>query len=488
MDFITRRRFLEQSLLTMTAGVGAAALSATAANKASAASRPNRSLGANDRIRIALIGVNGRGMDHLNGYVDKEGVEIVAICDPDPKAIGKAQAAVEKKGKPKPEGFQDIRKLLEMKDLDAVSIATPNHWHTLAALWAMQAGKDVYVEKPVSHNVSEGRRLVQAAAKYDRICQAGTQSRSHKAMQEAMAYIHDGKIGKVTLARALCYKPRNSIGKVDGPQPIPAGIDYDLWLGPAPQKPLMRKHLHYDWHWQWDYGNGDLGNQGIHQMDIARWALNKPGLPLSAMALGGRFGYIDDGETPNTQMALYDYGDCHLIFEVRGLKTEPFTGIGIGNIIYGSEGYVAIPADYSRAAAYDKDNKKVQDFAGAGDHFGNFIAAVRSHKASAQNAPIEEGHISSALCHLGNISYRMGTMQPFSKQSQSFGDDKEAVETFERMTQHLKDNGVALMETNYHLGPTLKLDPHKERFTNNKQANTMLTREYRTPFVVPEKL
>ena len=221
-------------MLVAAAGVGIAAIGETSAQ---AGSRSGRPLGANDRLRIALIGVNGRGMDHLKGYVDKPDVDIVAICDPDLNAIARAQDAVEKKGKAKPEGVQDIRKLLENKDIDAVSIATPNHWHTLAAYWAMQAGKDVYVEKPVSHNVSEGRRLVQAAKKYDRICQAGTQSRSHKAMQEAMAYIHDGKIGKVSLARGLCYKPRNSIGKVDAPQPIPAGIDYDLWLGPAPKSP-----------------------------------------------------------------------------------------------------------------------------------------------------------------------------------------------------------------------------------------------------------
>ena len=485
MDSITRRRFLEQSLLAATVGLGMAAHNESTAQ---ADSRSGRPLGANDRIRIALIGVNGRGMDHLKGYVDKPDVDIVAICDPDLNAIARAQAAVEKKGKAKPEGVQDIRRLLENKDIDAVSIATPNHWHTLAALWAMQSGKDVYVEKPVSHNVTEGRRLVQAAKKYDRICQAGTQSRSHKAMQEAMAYIHDGKIGKVSLARGLCYKPRNSIGKVDAPQPIPDGIDYDLWLGPAPQKPLMRKHLHYDWHWQWDYGNGDLGNQGIHQMDIARWALNKSGLPLSVMAVGGRFGYVDDGETPNTQIALYDYGDCHLIFEVRGLKTEAYQGVGIGNIIYGTDGYVAITADYSKAAAFDRDNKKVQEFTGAGDHFGNFLSVVHSRKVSEQNAPILEGHVSSALCHLGNISYRLGSLQPFSKQTQSFGDDKESVETFERMTQHLKDNNINLMETDYRVGPTLKLDAGKERFVGNKAANAMLTREYRKPFAVPDKV
>ncbi len=489
MDSITRRRFLEQTLLTAATGLGVGKF-ALGEVSAHAAGRHSRILGANDRIRIALIGVHGRGMDHMRGYVDKEGVEIVAICDPDLSCIEKAQAAIEKKNKPKPVGVQDIRKLLEMKDLDAVSIATPNHWHSLAALWAMQAGKDVYVEKPVSHNVSEGRRITQAAAKYNRICQAGTQSRSHRACQEAVAYINSGKIGKVTLGRALCYKPRTSIGKVAAPTPVPAGVDYDLWLGPAPQKPIMRKQLHYDWHWQWDYGNGDLGNQGIHQMDIARWALNKHTLPNSVMSLGGRFGYIDDGQTPNTQMVLFDYGDSHLIFEVRGLKTDGFTGVSIGDIIYGTEGYVAFSSDYGRVAAFDKDNKKVQEFTGAGDHFGNFISAVRSRKADTQNGPILEGHLSSALCHLGNISYRLGTSVPFNKQTQSLGDDKAAVETFERMTQHLKDNNIALAETSYQLGPTLKIDPRKEQFTGamSKEANELLTREYRKGFEVPAKL
>lgn len=488
MDQITRRRFLEQSLLTAATGLGVAALGGeTIAN---ASPRNSRILGANDRIRVALIGVHGRGMEHLRGYVDKEGVEIAAICDVDLSCIDKAQAAVVKKNKPKPVGVQDIRKLMEMKDIDAVSIATPNHWHSLAALWAMQAGKDVYVEKPVSHNVSEGRRIVQAATKYKRICQAGTQSRSNRACQDAVAYIHSGKIGKVTLGRALCYKSRGSIGKVDAPTPVPAGVDYDVWLGPAPQKPIMRKQFHYDWHWQWDYGNGDLGNQGIHQMDIARWALKKPYLPQSVMSVGGRFGYVDDGETPNTQIALFDYGDCHLIFEVRGLKTNGYgtPPVTIGDIIYGTEGYVAFTSDYGRAAAFDKNGTKVQDFNGGGDHFGNFISAVRSRKTESQNGPIEDGHLSSALCHLGNISYRLGTNAPFNKQTKSFGDDKEAVETFERMTQHLTDNGVNLTETNYRVGATLKIDGKKEQFIGNKQANDMLTREYRKGFEVPAKL
>jgi len=484
MNKLTRRRFLEQSLLTATAGTAVLGWEET---RAEATSPKRQRVSANDKIHIACIGVNGRGMAHVSAYLGRDDVELVAICDVDESVIGHAQDYVTGKGKPKPQGVQDIRKLLEDKSIDAVSIATPNHWHALAAIWAMQAGKDVYVEKPVSHNVSEGRRIVEVARKTGRICQAGTQSRSHKACQSAVEFIHSGKLGKVTLARGLCYKRRDSIGKVDGPQSPPATVDYDIWLGPAPQKPVMRKKFHYDWHWFWDYGNGDLGNQGIHQMDIARWALGKNTLPLSVMGLGGRFGYEDDGQTPNTELSFFDYGDSALIFEVRGLKTEGVKGVKIGDIVYGTEGYVVFSDNYGKAVAFDNKDNVVETFTGGGDHFGNFLSAVRSRKNTDLNGEIEEGHLSSALCHLGNISYRLGKKTSFNAKTKAFGDDKEAAETFERFERHLAENDVKLEETNYFLGPTLKLDPSSERFKENAKANAYLTREYRKPFVVPER-
>ena len=484
MDEITRRRFLEQSLLAAAAGIAFTGI----ADEARAASpRRSRRVGANDKIHIACIGVNGRGMAHVGAYLGRDDVELVAICDVDEAVIPKAQEAAEKKKKPRPAAVQDIRKLLEDKSIDAVSIATPNHWHALAAIWALQAGKDVYVEKPVSHNVSEGRRIVEVARKTGRICQAGTQSRSNQACRDAMAYIHSGKIGKVTFARGLCYKPRNSIGKATAPLAIPASINYDLWLGPAPQKQAMRKNFHYDWHWFWDYGNGDLGNQGIHQMDIARWALNKSTLPQSVMSLGGRFGYEDDGETPNTEVSFFDYGDCHLIFEVRGLKTDGLMDTKIGDIVYGTEGYVVFSDNYGKATAFDNQHNPTQKFSGGGDHFANFLDAVRSRKVSDQHADIEEGHLSSALCHLGNISYRLGQKQPFHPRTSTFGDNKDAMETFGRFEDHLAGNGIKLEENSYHLGPTLKIDPKKEHFRDNAQANAMLTRPYRAPYIVPQK-
>jgi hypothetical protein len=351
----------------------------------------------------------------------------------------------------------------------------------------MQAGKDVYVEKPVSHNVTEGRRIVEAARKYKRICQTGTQSRSSKGLQEAIAFVQSGKLGKLQVSRGLCYKPRGSIGKVDGPQSIPKTVDYDLWCGPAPKKPLMRKRLHYDWHWVWDYGNGDLGNQGIHEMDKARWGLGVNQLPRSVMSVGGRFGYVDDGETANTQVCIYDYGDQQLIFEVRGLMTDPLRGARVGNIYHCTDGYLVVP-NYHGGIAFTKDGKEIQRFEGGGDHFVNFLKAVRSRNNSDLSADILEGHLSSALCHLGNISYRLGSLQPFSKKTEAFGDNKEAFETFARMEEHVRDNKVPLDSTSYRLGPKLLFDPQAERFVDNSAADALLTREYRSPFVVPERV
>lgn len=484
---ISRRRFLEDSLaLLAVSSVSGAALASEAHD-----TRKGRRISPNDKVRVACIGINSRGMNHVESYLDMDDVELVAICDPDTATFGKALKAAEKKGKPAPRTIQDIRKLVEDKEIDAVSIATPNHWHALASIWAMQNGKDVYCEKPVSHNVSEGRRIVEVARKEKRICQCGTQSRASKGLQEAVAYMHSGEMGKIHIARGLCYKRRKTIGKVDGPQPIPSTIDYDLWLGPAPKKPLMRSKLHYDWHWQWDYGNGDLGNQGIHEMDKARWGLNKAGLPLHVMAVGGRFGYIDDGETPNTAIVFHDYGDCQLIFEVRGLETPALApvknGIGaaVGNIFYGDKGVMVMPS-YSDATVYDNDGNLVKQFKGGGDHFANFIKAVRSRRKEDLFADIEEGHVSSALCHLGNISYKLGSEQPFNPSTRSFGDDKEAYDTFARCEEHLAANGVTLNETKYRLGKKLTLDSKRETF-KDKEANPLLTRDYREGFVVPAK-
>lgn len=444
----------------------------------------SKKVGPNDQIRIACIGFRGQGMGHINAYLNMDDVTIATLCDVDSNLFDGAVKTIEGKGKKKPQCVQDLRRVFDDKSIDAVSIATPNHWHALAAIWAMQAGKDVYVEKPISHNVSEGRRIVEVARKYKRICQCGTQSRSNPGMKDAIAYVQSGKIGKVQVARGLCYKPRGSIGVAGGEQKVPEGVDYDIWLGPAPKKPLLRSRFHYDWHWFWDYGNGDLGNQGIHQMDIARWGLNKNCLAHSAIGLGGRFGYKDDGETPNTELIFLDYGDSQLIFEVRGLKTSDYKGAKVGVIFHGTEGYVVVPS-YNSGTAFDLKGTKIAEFKGSANHHRNFIDAVRSRKPSDLNAECLEGHLSSALCHLGNISYRLGSEVPFSNQSKAFGDNKEAYETFARTQEHLKDNAVPVDGTQYRLGKMLKIDSAKETFIDCPEANTMLTRQYRAPYVVP---
>jgi predicted dehydrogenase len=484
MRSITRREFLLDSAalaaLAGTAGLGDPL--ATAADK-----KTEKKVGANDQLHVAIIGVNGRGRDHVKGLAGKHGCVVTTICDADEAVIGPAMKAAEKAQGKAPRFVQDLRKVMEDKSIDIVSIATPNHWHALAAIWALQAGKDVYVEKPVSHNVSEGRRIVDATRKYQRICQTGTQSRSSRGLKEAFAFMNSGELGKIWVARGLCYKPRPSIGKVSGEQPIPKTIDYDLWSGPAPIKPLRRKKLHYDWHWLWDYGNGDLGNQGIHEMDIARWGLRKNELAKSVISIGGRFGYVDDGETANTQVCVFDYGDSKLIFEVRGLPTKDFLGAKIGNIFHGTDGYLVVDG-YRKATAFSPKGEVIKTFKDGGDHYENFVQAVRTRKAAELHADILEGHLSSALCHLGNVSYRLGTMQPLNKKAKAFGDDKDAYETFARMEEHLKDNKVLLEETSYRVGRKLVLDPKTETFVNDTEANSCLTREYRKSFEVPEKV
>jgi predicted dehydrogenase len=482
---MNRRVFLHDSAALAASLAGLGLMSPQADAETAPSKRRKRD--ANDTLHVAIIGVHGRGKDHVKGFAGQHNCIVTTICDADADVVGPAMSRAEKAQGKAPRFEQDLRRVLDEKSIDLVSIATPNHWHALAAIWAMQAGKDVYVEKPVSHNVSEGRRIVETARKYQRICQTGTQSRSQAGMRQAMDFLHSGKLGKIRVARGLCYKWRPSIGKVNSPQPIPSSVNYDLWCGPAPDGPLMRKHLHYDWHWIWDYGNGDLGNQGIHEMDKARWGLGKSQLPRSVVSVGGRFGYVDDGQTANTQICVYDYGDVELIFEVRGLTTRKLHDVIVGNIFHCEDGLLVLPS-YSGGVALSLDGSEMQRFGGGGDHFGNFVQAVRSRRASDLNADILEGHLSSALCHLGNASYRLGVEQPFSKQMRAFGDDREAYETLLRMREHLEDNKVPLDSTLYRVGRRVTIDPVTETFVDDSEANRLLTREYRKPFVVPEKV
>jgi predicted dehydrogenase len=427
MTEVNRRTFLAS------AGAGAVAL---------AVHRPARAASANQQLRVGVVGIRGRGGDHIEGFCGHKESTVVALCDVDSRLFDRRVKQVEEKTGKAPQVFQDIRKLLDDKSIDAISVATPNHWHALATIWACQAGKDVYVEKPVCHNIFEGRKMIEAARKYGRVVQAGTQSRSSSGVKAAIAFLRSGQLGKIYMARGLCYKPRGSIGhKPDGP--VPDGVDYDLWLGPAPKRPFNPNRFHYEWHWNWAYGNGDIGNQGIHQMDVARWGLGKETLPTIVESQGGRYGYSDDGETPNTQIATFHYDDCLLTFEVRGLPTNPDKNVKIGNLFYGSEGYMVLNGGHW-ATFFGHKEEPGPSGQGGGDHYANFIEAVQSRKPELLNAEILEGYLSSALCHLANISYR--------------------------------------------LGRSIVFDPKTETFGSDQEANQLLTREYRKPFVVPERV
>ncbi|MFT7486266.1 MAG: putative dehydrogenase [Candidatus Paceibacteria bacterium] len=455
--------------------------------------------GPNDEVRVACVGIRSRGTSHINGLHSLDGVRVVALVDVDQDVLAREKKKFTDRGE-KVDTYTDLRHALDREDIDAISVASPNHWHALQAIWACQAGKDVYLEKPVSHNIWEGAQIVKAARKYKRIVQTGTQSRSSHGIAQGIDWLQAGNLGKIHLARGLCYKPRKSIGKVAKPQEVGKHIDYNLWTGPAPMKPLMRKSLHYDWHWVFDTGCGDVGNQGIHQMDIARWALGEKKLPSRTLSIGGRVGYDDDGDTPNTQMVYHEFESAPLIFEVRGLprdkqaqsedwggRMDNYMGARIGVIIHCENGFLRIP-DYNRAIALDLEGKEIQRFEGSSNHYANFIEAVRSRDVSTLKADIQEGHISSAMCHMGNISHHLGSGRKAREIAESVASNKAAAETYERLGAHLAANQVDVESSGLRLGPWIEMDPETETFIGNDAANRLATREYREGFVVPNKV
>ena len=400
-----------------------------------------------DTVRIACVGVRGRGKNHIDAYLRLPNVDLVALCDVDESVLNERLKGVEDKGRKRPASYTDLRKLLEDKSIDAISIATPNHSHTLQTVWACQAGKDVYVEKPCSHNMFEARQIVAAARKYDRIVQQGSQSRSSVALQDAVQKMRGGMLGDVYMARGLCFKWRDTIGRAK-PEPVPPGVHYDLWLGPAPVHQFTKNRFHYNWHWFWDYGNGDLGNQGIHEVDIARWGLGVK-YPVKVAAIGGHFMFDDDQETPNTLNCNFEFNENGkrkmMVFEVRHWMSNHEAGIGekpgrngrkdpntIGNLFYGSKGYMAIDGYATYQTWLGKEQEPGPSGHEGGDHFLNFLNAVRSRKRGELNAEIEEGAISTTLVHLANISYRLGRELHFDAESYTVPGDKEANEMFTR--------------------------------------------------------
>ena len=409
MKITTRRTFVQASALS--------ALAAT------------RVWGANDRIKVAIVGVGGRGQAHIEGYAKQSDTQIYALCDVDQANLERSQAHVKKLTGETPKGYKDMREVFADKEVNVVSMPLPNHWHALATVWACQAGKDVYIEKPACHDPYEGKQMVAAARKYGRMVQVGSQGRSAPHKIRAIQMLRDGEIGKVYMAKGLCFKRRKSIGHTPN-EPVPAGVDWDKFRGPAPMIPFSKNHFLYNWHWFWATGNGDLGNQGVHEMDIARWGLGVD-FPTSVVANGGKYVYDDDQETPNTLLARFDYGDKELVFEVRGLQTggegdlnTDHTGNTIGNLFFGDQGWLAL--DNSGFKVFKGDPAKlVQSEKAPGDalneHLTNFLSAVRSRRYQDLHADIDIGRRSADLCHLANISYRLkGRLLKFNPQSESF--------------------------------------------------------------------
>lgn len=451
----------------------------------------SRVRGANDDIRVAMVGVGsnvkvgGIGKQMIRSIRKIPGVRIVALCDPE-RAHLYPEVQKFKDRKEKCDAYVDIRKLLDNKDIDAIIVGTPNHWHVLAAVWACQAGKDAFVQKPFSHNMFEGRKAWEAARKYNRIVSATHGSRGRSGVGEAFAYARKGKLGKILYVRGATYRRRNSIGKVKGSQPVPKTLDYDLWSGPAPILPVMREELHYDWHWIWAYGDGDLGNLGIHNLDACRWALGKESLPERVLTLGGRFGYEDDGQTPNTEITFYDYKPAPIIYEVRGLPTtERYKGIGSGVVVHCEHGYIV------GNKAYDNDDKLIREFEPTNqDSFTNFFSVVRSRKRSDQQENALSGHLSACLVHVGNISYRIGKETDSEQIREIVRADKNFSETYDRFCAHLAAHKIDIEKHPVTLGPWLRMNPKEERFVGafSKRANQLRTTNYRPPFVVPEKV
>lgn len=405
---------------------------------------PARVFGANDRINVAVLGVNGRGQNHIQGFQNQEDVAVACLCDPDENVLGKRAGEFESKYGQKVMQEKDLRKVFDNKDIDAVSIATPNHWHSLAAIWACQAGKDVYVEKPGSYNIFEGRKMVEAAHKYKRIVQHGVQLRSSVAIREAIQHLRDGLIGRVYMARGVVYRWRADIGR-KGPGPVPAGLDYDLWTGPAEMVPFSEDHVHYNWHWHWNYGCGDIGNQGVHETDLCMWGLDV-GLPEQITSMGGKFLWDDAKETPEVLSSSFLYPKEKKIieFEVRPWMTNLEDGAGVGNIFYGTEGYMVIKGYDTYETFLGRDRTPGPKNKAGGDHYANFIEAVRAQDASILHAPVETAHLSSGLAHLGNIAYRVGRV--------------------------------------------LNFDPKTEKIIGDKEASKLLTRKYRAPYIVPKEV
>jgi predicted dehydrogenase len=447
----------------------------------------SRVLGANDEVRMAMVGCGGRAQAHLSGFGSQKGVRYVAVCDPDRKRAAGMAKTIEAKYGYKPDEVGDVRKLMERKDFDAVSVSTMQYWHALPTIWACQTGRDVYVEKPLAHFIWEGRQMVNAARKYKRLVQCGMQGRSRGTDRQAIDYIRSGQLGKIQYVVCFANKARTSIGKRTEPLPIPPEVDYDLWCGSARKEPIYRDRLQYDCSFLWNTGDGESCNQGVHEIDIARWLLGETTLPRRVMSVGGRFAFNDAGDVPNTQIIYYDYASAPILYEVHNLRESPeskkmmlYRNNRVDVCAQCEGGYVMMHA----GVVYDNQGKEMKRFSGGENIFPNFIQAVRSGRREELVADVLEGHLSTSITHAGNISYRLGKKAPAAAVRAQIGELPVFQGLYDRLQEQLKafkvDAGEAI------LGPWLESDPQNECFKNNPQANALVRGFYRKPFVVPE--
>ena len=470
----TRRQFIKRSAAT--AGVLGIPMLTSA-----------RVLGANEEIRVGIVGLGGRGTGaHVPSFQKQQGVTVVAVADPDRQRTERAAGLIKKKYGHNVEQYTDMRKLFDRKDIDVIGNATQNYWHGLSTIWACRAGKHVYVEKPLSHYIWEGRQMVKAARKYDRIVQCGTQRRSQSNIAEAIEWIGQGHLGKIEYITAFANKPRSSCGKLETPLVIPETVDYDLWCGPAKKVPIYRQRLQYDCSFDWNTGDGESCNQGVHEMDVARWCLGETSLPRRAMSLGGRFLFNDACDVPNTQIIFYDFATAPVLYEVHNLRKAKgsneipnFRGERTGVVVNCEGGTVSL----YRGTAWDKEGKEMQKFSGGGDHFANFIEAVRSGRRQDLNAEVEVGHRSTSVCHVGNISYRVGKVAGAAAQRAAVKDIPLWNEMYDRFVAHLQANEIDLDTVT--LGPWVEVDQQGECFKDNAPANELAHGFYRSPYEIP---
>jgi predicted dehydrogenase len=400
---------------------------------------PATAFGANERVVLGVMGVRGRGRGLATAFAALPEARVKYVCDVDARVLAAAAKAVEDRQKQAPQAVADFRRILQDRDVDALVVATPDHWHALATIIACQAGKDVYVEKPISHNVVEGRRMTQAARYYKRVVQAGTQSRSGSHFQEAVQFLRSGKLGKIRMAKAINSQLRSNIGRKQN-TPTPDGVDYEMWLGPAPKRPFNENRFHYNWHWFWEYGTGDLGNDGVHQIDVARWGLGVTA-PKAVTSTGGKLSFDDDQQTPDTQIATYEFDDCMLVYEQRLWSPYKEHGYENGNVFYGDDGYMLLGGDGWRVfGKNDQPGPTGSQSERDNAHLQNFLQCVKTRQQP--NADVEEGHYSALLCHLGNIAHRVGRR--------------------------------------------VRFDPREEKILDDREASRLLTRDYRAPWTLPK--